>query len=1297
MSGVAGHETLSEIAPGEPLDDAERVSIPQIMGVEWMLERMQIDADGVPGSYNDASFDPWQPYNARGGYNYADSVSFRVVGVAGNQLTLQTDGGTAAHVLLFTRRIPNPDYGAAEGLPRYLEEKFMGSVMPGWIGQFSGNSRLTHACWPIVTRIVSCSGTTLVVEMDKDCSGALVKYQHKDPETDQWVDDPGDVTIKLWHFSANPSAWKKIVRPDKFYAQQRTVTINTVPPDGLVKLSEKAVKDPVSVDPLHPTWTLEGRRIDTGAWENVAGAGRRLYVTSGSGPSWVALKTTKPPEGVEAPSGDLTAEYSAFRATFWEYVGPGAPSCAVVGDARCVFSVPVKDLGYTPPDGVKDGYVCLRRRYDINTPTKNGAGFISGMTHTLGTPSGLSRFEPLCMQHGCCDQYEAAETSGADSKPFSMQDMGRILRDMWSATNQRLYRLYPRVASFAAWQAQRVGHPSIMWHAGYIGLQTPNNIDGDYSQWRGGGMWGTNYYTYMDVHGNQWCDLITGGMDGVKIGDGTAQMLQDTDGHFAPAEKRDPVNPGAKITDRYLERIGAAVEKDTGAIQPHGLARSSVAVTAQNVVIPNISTTTGAHTQYLAGGSFERMPDGSGVVKLLPLRQSAKTEASLGTRVVTAVTDNGNGTRTIEFGNVQHTWSMINDGPEIGDSFDQLFTWEGGGGWPILPIESRRIDSWYESPKIAGSRAQGAWAGDALRGPDGRTHVIKSVDAHGGTAAATWGEDRYRKWSRLVPEIWMPNQANLAMGTPIETYGNWTITSVKRGSTVLALIESETRPAAIAAGQYWYDASGLYVGAAGALEIKYTVDGKTGDYTEYKTVPAALEIDTGIAKADWTGASQRAVTVDDRAPGAGYVVDTSGATVKMEFGLLDAYRSLSITLKYTGQAPVTPQDHWCVGGSYTTFGKRRDIAVVFDGAGIGVGDTVEFLKSAAVSMPGWTLQWTPHGTDTWAAVTGAVVRAGDGTAEIPSAWFDGKPPVVCFRAAGVSLMDHRGIVPAGLLNKTVGAVKNMQWVKAGMGGSRGTWSYNNSVVQQAWYTPEGVETAPVYESPISATKNGFSIGIGPSDFIPPGPPSEFMTWVTLVTSASMMGWPITLRSVPDGTQIIKAVATINAAGLTRQYNKNILYDTPCGQPYNPYSETTTDLVDISFGLIGVQNDSFSLIGQTVKSNVEGSVVTDVTGIMQTLFGVRSQGVYDGFGLIAMPPDVTATGDGLIGMLQPIPGIGQLTICEGGSNRVVPGWTTWESTALEWDSITLWNIIMQVKYPDEEFTRELIVPRWPAMV
>lgn len=1293
MASAVGHETISEIAPGEAIADAERYSAKKQANISWLLQRMQIDGDGVPGSYNDVMTDGWFPYNADGSVNYSDSVSFDLVSVSGTQMTLKTqDGSAAGRVLLYQRYVANPDYGKAAGLPRLLVESYFGSIMPGFVVQLSGNSVLTYACWPIITAIVSCVGDTLVVDCDKAATAALSKFQIFNDVTGEWEADPSAVTVKVWHQQGNPPRWRKVVRPDYFYGDQRIRTIREadVPENGVVQLATVQVKDPKGFDPLHPTWTLEGKRRDTGEWETVSDQNDRLYVLPTG--AWVALKNEKPADGTAAPGSDLTTTYNDFRATYWIYVGPDATSCTVVGYARCVWSVPAYGYGYTPPDGAAGGYVCLKRVRNVNKQVDtDDDGNIDAIEHTEPAATGVSRFTPLCSQYNCCDQYKSAEDRDTDSAPFSMRDL-RGQQEMIGMAHQRLVRILPRTPGFGAWQAQCIGHPSIMWHHGYIGLATPSLVDEPFSAFRGMGMWGTGYETYTDVDGNEYLDLVTGGMDGLKHGPWVTDegnTLIDTDGNLLALtgynQKRDPVIPGATRTERELERIGAAVEKDTGVMQyGGGLSQSSVAVASQNVIVPNVDLN-GEGVQVRSGGSFERVPGSGAIVRLQALRQATKEPVLLGSRTVHSVSA-ASGVATHEYLNVTHIFGVTADGPEIGDSYSQRLTWDAGGGWPILPIEGHRVNSHFESPKVAGSRAQGAWRGDSVKIGD-RVFVLASTGAHEGSAADAWGEDTTMRFDYITPVVWRPDRANIDFTDDDGNtyYGDVAIVTVTNTdtSTVLTLVESDTRPASIAAGEYWWDGDALFVETAGNYQVDYEVtdryhaDVAAVAYTEYPVVPALGTMPTEISSDDWTASDSQAVTFDGAAPATGYAADASGATVTFTFALVDAGKSAAITLTFAGLAPPDPLDGYCLTNDYTTFGKNRDQAELIDdldgaAAAATAGTIVEFYKGLAVSLPGWTLEWTAYDSDAWEAVP-CDVHAGNGEGIIGESWFADKSGAGCFRFVNVQLMDHRGIVPGSLLTKIETWAAADKWVSCVMGSGLGFFS-GGKYASDIWTIPTDENGCDMPQELMDHIEGDWSDGnsIRIDQIFFGGNEVECSARISY-ESLAVFGPPLPLTLLPPDTTIVEAHAEMMTSGLS----------------VNDGEPTGIDYAVIGF----TGRDTYEAIGLSIGGAANGQKVVNVTSIMQAMFAEQGSGKYAyGYGLIFLP---FGSGTGDLNDLIPGP---PPTHTETGDQYPCGSQTTWTDavqTHIVWGGVTFGRIFLLVRYGSGELERLIVQPEWAA--
>lgn len=1314
MAAAAGHETCAGVVPKGPATAEERLNAKTLAGLQWVIHRMQLDADGVPGAYNDGYMDNWYPYNARGSFNFADSYSYEVVAVSGREITCQA-AGNPLDILLYTWR--QRDESGTKWVTGYERH---GSPQPGDVMQLSANSVISNTCWPVMTRIKSVDTSTnrIVFETDKAMTAALTKYGIKNEETGEYEPDLSPVTVKVWHHAGNPEDWHFIIRREYFYGKRRTLVVEAadVPEDGLVELAAGPVMHPGGFDPLSETWSLQGRRIDTAAWEDIGDRNARLYVLPES-PARVALKTTKPAKGLAAPGSDLTETYNAFKAVYWEKTD-GTGNCRVVGYARCKWSIPDtsgSDLG--DDDGRRGGYMCLKRLMDVHSAPvdTNSDGYADTTTHSSVAATGVSSFPVSghCLQHGCCDQFTPAEDHSPGA-PFSYAyDAGKVLRELVGACDKRLLRLVPRVGGFWAWQAQRVKHPSLLWHAGYYGLDLPNVVDDQVARFRGAGLWGTNYYTYTDDDGNEHLDLVQGGTDGVKFdatpdGDGVNPSV-DTDGHFAALgapwkDKRDPAAPDETMSDRELERLGVAVERGSGELTGRGLAQTSVAVAAQDIIIPAIDLA--VTTRQVRGqGSFEWDEDGNGIVSVLPLRQERKDPVQLGSRTVASVSPQSDGIVRIYLENAEHVYSWINDGPEIGDSFDQKHSIMAGGGWPIVPLPLQSVNSHYEPHNIAGSRSNGAWRGDGL-GVGDRRFLIKDVVPFGGPAAATWGDVRHDKYDYQVPALWRPSEANLALGTSPETYGQMVISGVFNHVTSdeLVAIEEIDRPVTIPAGQYWTDGAAVYVesGIGDMLRIEYAVDKPKGDgtkpgsFTEYVTVPDGLEMLTVIPSADWTTADATEVRVGGAVVSP--VIDTSGTYVVMTFELGEAARMANITLTFNTPAAAA-QDYYSYDRRYTDYALKQDYVDAWDDAdgklaALSPGDEVTFWTAAVAMMPGATLEWTTKTTDAWAAVDGAKVEHGGGRGIVPAEFFADKTDSLCWRWRDCRLMDHRGIVPAALVDKITMATHALQWVRSGLGPGLEAYTYSKAVQSMAEINSSG-DILPGSTTEYEPGGSGNYVQIWSGFNTPPTPPypGGDAFWgiaVNIISTSFNLGNPTA------NWTILEAYAEMSASTITRQSSRSKMGTYPCGGGGREQTgESTTAVENISYAFIGIDQtgSTFEVLASVPGAGSQQTVV-NVTEIMKIMYDHQSDGAYGSFGFILIPDGLSSTGD-LNAMMPSMPGVEVVPVCEGGVEHYYTGWTDGYSETLTWSNITMSNIHMRVKIPDEEFEREILMTRWPV--
>lgn len=1324
---AVGHETCAAIAPGEAATDAELVDARELAQWEWILHRLQFDAEGFAG----ADGGPFYKYNARSSYNYADFSSWEVVSVSGKNITLKFDGDPRFVALYFLRKYN--EIGRA--ITGYRKSGGVQATDALW---FSANSKLSTLLEPVVLQVIGLDvgAETITLATDKDCTAAL-------PSTDE---EP--VTCKVYHQEGDRPLWRFIVEPEYFYGKQRTREIPAadVPSDGLLTLETVDVMHPGGFDLLHPTWTFEGLRIDTEEWEAVPQANARLFTPPGKG--YVAFKTDTPSEadaGV-ALSDDLTVTYSSFRVSYWRTASSG---CSKVGYSRCKWSVPdpsnsVGNMGWDDGFGVTGAgtaaekhYVCLKKLRDEHDefdlyghPIDNGPdGFIETAVPRFEAASGAVRFPASgqCRQHGCCDQFEPAEHDSSDIAPLNANDdVAGILRELLGACNHKLQWLTLPVYDFK--QPQRIKHPSLAWLVGYTNLRTNHGWHLQ-AEFHGMGHYGTTSTTFTDTDGS-----VTGHLGGqflvFKTGPFENFNSYDPDGAGPGAfpavvpgftAARDPIDAGSALwAADELERIGVAAEKDTGALGERGLSQSTVAVAAQDVVIPNCELAA-VGEQQRSQGSFTRGVEGAdSVVRVAPLRQEYKLASLMGSRTVHSVASLGGDRYEIEFENGQHTWSQLNTGDPFDhyDTFDELFTFSGGGAWPICPGDGRSIDSFHEPHKWSGGRNRGAWRGDSIGFDDVvagtvRRWVLESVTPFGGGAASNWGSKTYRKLNYTSGGTWLPPDGDMALGTTPETYGvmvpytGYPLVEYQSGGVDLTLVDSVTRPATIPAGQYWRDGNRIYASPADGglvLTVQFTTEGKAGTpyYNISFTVPTDWEITTAISVADWTTADVVTVTADGAA--LTYTTDLTGTNVVIIGGLADAGKEIAITLEFDTPA-AAPMDHYSVDRNYLAYGQKRDVAIVIDPTGdvaaLTAGDSVDFWKNAATMMPAGILEFSPYGVDSFVEVATSKVWYGTGEYFVPETWFDGQPEFGCWRVRDVPLLDHRGITPASLWNKIRGMFASLTdggWVRTRFGPGRGAY-----VIAKGLLNERFILRHPAGEGELDGCGAYYTSDLS-STFVPGGSGNYFQQTSSTVSagaalrvSSTSFGLPYVMKRWPPGMVILDARAELLGGVVTRTHYESPMTkqtdDVGATHGYDADEINDTTFSNIACAVIGFTSETdFTEIGKAPVSS-QGQTVVDVTTMMQALYDTRNGSYPFGYGLVYMP------GDGSFELppfdWNPIYMDTHLSPEYGSCPITMENFAKSKSTLISWTNPFFNNIHIRFRYPGEELERTLIIPRFPA--
>lgn len=195
-----------------------------------------------------------------------------------------------------------------------------------------------------------------------------------------------------------------------------------------------------------------------------------------------------------------------------------------------------------------------------------------------------------------------------------------------------------------------------------------------------------------------------------------------------------------------------------------------------------------------------------------------------------------------------------------------------------------------------------------------------------------------------------------------------------------------------------------------------------------------------------------------------------------------------------------------------------------------------------------------------------------------------------------------------------------------------------------------------------------------------------------VDTPGTFGMPQALALVPDGTEVLEARAEIHAAGLTRTKHYHLARSENCaGDTLLPEQAPPDDvtLQNISYSILGLHSEGYDVIG-SVPGAVEGTRVVDFTQIAQAMLAQRSLGTYGAYALAFLPEEWPAGS---------IPGPPTIRVNDWTGCRACAAGHFFAETAsvmLQWDNASIGTVLLKLKYPEAEYTRELIQPRWPVM-
>lgn len=1352
LAQTGGHKTCSEFRmENDPAVMAEnRISMKQVRELQAAISRRAFDAMGIVGSPSSGVY----RWNASRQFNFCIFSVWNVTDIDGDTLTLEvldplTDDARAITLSFWRERDPILHMFWVTGFYSLT------SVMPGDMLEFEMPSRASNMQSKIL-QVISCDATTIEVKLDK----TLPHGDSYFPQYDQFGDpipDPDNPKARIYHYGREEEQWTYIINPKWFFGRRVTKTINAadLDSDGIWILENGVICPPSSFDSLHPKFVIEGFNVSDG-WQ-VINDTNRLHIKPTE--SSYALKTTNPDGSIRNdPATDLTETYTRFRATYYAKADANDPMCIIVGHDRCFYSrVDYTDSvgNYDTDSGVgvsDDGehVYCAKRVYEeyeyvddydrINQQAGQD-GIPDRVDVTLHHPANLDLFPTSgatagqCIQFGYCEHYEnSLDHAGDRAAPFSIDYM-RWLPELWFACDARLQQQYVLSQNYIL---ERMQHPSIMWLIGYYGgLISPPGFNAKTSP-LGTETWSVvKPETVIDQDG-EFLRPITGLERGYlveydagpppewSVDPDRPGVLPDNVSDYTTM--RDPFDPSLTVQDDLLEYVGAQVTRDDLTIKTSGLSRISAALGEEDIVCPNFDL--GITTlQQNFRSTFQRAEPhvgGDGVLTILPYRQDAKSELSLGSRTLYSITPLGGGRYQIDLDNTEHRFSRFDSGTdELGDSYNRIFTVMAGGGPVVLPYEHQALNS-FEGEKDTGSRRVGAMPLDCVE-IDGDRFVIESVHPHGGSEASGWGDKQETLTGGIGGFAELP-VGNGPEGNPLQPLEIVGVVRVS-DSQAFASVNTEDKPA-LGDEEFWYDGGNRvyfsHLNDGDYLEINYNDSEGTPQTPVYFTVDEHFVVDTtyawtqysaAIAKSVHAGGVPLSIVGAAPTPGEVWVQNVSGV-VRLTFNIAQASLDWRLIMRFSDPADP-PQDDWAVGGNYTTFGKKRDRIIIradvhnstdaLAGKSL-TGEAVDFYRSATVFLPQTDLvvEWTSYESNNWQALSlsdympnaasGRVVIDSDALTAIALAASNN----VCFRVRDVQMVDHRGFVPASILNKTAAVVEEMEWLLQSMGSGFGVFNIDQYASQVysdgnlAWNPAQGACVV----SPDGNIARGPSFA-APNVFYRDMADDRSEVWLRVQSTS--FGPPQAIQRLPDGVEIVEAWAEINSTGLTRSYTyqTQTLYDcdgnvvTP---GINPGGIPDTSTMNPEFQVIKFTSpEDYTVIG-SISTPEPGRCVVNVTSLLQTMYASRKDGNY-GYGIIYTPPG-TGPGNDVAQFLKK-GGLRSEDLCgpvmpcypDGGS---VNRWYEYEYLVLEWGSITFGQIAIRIDYKGKDKLIPL-QPRHPAFI
>lgn len=1338
--------------PANAPTDEQRLLWEQLKAMQYAVWRKDRDAVGLYGAQEGFL------YNARDSFNYSDVIGATITAVDGNEITLDV-GYNPQNSTRYQSRQVEAELGIT-----YITGfgGFGPAVQPGDLITFNSMSVLANKARPTVKRIVSQSGDTVTVEVGQDVSAAMTPV---DPEyvgdftCKVWNQDGNP---EQWLHLQRPTYVRADKRVKMVYAGD--LPENKILLLASARVAHPPGFNP-PVFWIEGLDTETGEWVEIGGAESrlyidtdIAGAYTSEVAFGTEKPASA--------HDVETPFGaDLTETYQYFRVHYYLEDAEGCSIVAFgrckhhrIDETRSVANYGAEDGVAIHGDGLHS--FCARRKYpefvlsdeidrSVDPPVPGTDGLNDTLTIVWHKASGVATFPANgagCIKTGC-DKWETSEGDADKDAIWSYAlHQGIYFRDLWGGCNTRVRQLFPGINYTWNFKVERILHAGIQWLVGmylqsypcnlaritYITRRDTQTPPSDFNHIGSLGHWGSASETYTDDDDNEFLRLSTehsatwhnyardeDEADPLIVGyeDGALPLITGF------KTSRDPLDPEGSVTLNEIEQLGIRNVREGGEISvERGIKYAPRLHPSAYIEYLNCTTNVPDEpTEYDKGrGTWERLtePDTfhditeGAILKIKLLRQSAKSASNIGARTIDTVVSVVGNVITCDLENVRHTMSF--PGSEPGTSRD--LSWYAGGGPPIYPIDPKIQRGYNEPDKTVGSPAGGAMRGDACSiALDGFTDmrlVLTDVSPFGGAAADNWGTVIHDDCTVEVGGYFSANLTNLLLPDS-DRHGFMTEPAtgdfVKQGATVFTRVQADSiyRPASLAINTFWVsiDENRIYWSAlnSGSVDIRYGVDGKSGDFDETHTIDTTPVMNTGFPYATWSGADDTDVTYyftqvqnETGDTVSGYTATNVAGVLHMEFNGDDAGKIIRIHTETAGVLSDAPDPFTISDSTYPTYGKQKDRISFYDDSGVFI-DNQENLEGLQISFH-WAdacwygpiqLWYRAAGATEWILIDTADYKCehGRGWIHFKESWFADKPTSVDFRVS-VQMLDHRGFIGASLWNKTQAAIDGLCWVETSPTGGEGVL-FGQEIVQDLQFgevescTVERGEDIlnVVYPGDLpggwtfNAVQGGYDIGVG-------GAMSGYVG-----IGGSGIGMPDYLQTCDDNTVIEEAYMEITGENVQTYFES---VDNP-GEI--PTIEITEDALYFNLLRLHPGGEEWSIVG-SIPANIENRTkVVECTALMQAWFNDRNSN--ESYTYLIMASGVEGFGDNLEeivrSLMNPMPEVGVYTPPMGGP---VCGVTHGEYRAVTWDNITIGKIHLRVSR--ESVETEVIPERLPPM-